>query len=494
MSKRKEILNDSDSVQSDADLLAHIRSLGLNTVEDYRRWCDRHGFSRRTQKHWRQRLKERAAATRAEADRRLARRKLEVRKPKQVIAQICDGSITEDLLTQPHFAAICRVLRSAQDNHKTKLAAQRLFLHLSGSELLSSNPVIAELGWQLGNSYVEAVGAFGRFAHAWVRPPEDWGPKTHNVKRQFASLARHLFAEWPVPAFMDAVWFKGNSEEGLRQQRWFLHVGRGENIRHADVPIPFTKRMAHHFMQAPSDLTVEAAVRWGQIHALGGHERLVRAVIGTRLEKDFSNNDFWTSVLRWLIEHPLLDVSHVGPLIDYLNNQRFTPQETLVDGVVRVGPPPQPNFTMRGRSPETLLRLVEQWHHKLSRRPHQAADWLASGITPFEFVEGSHHGGNRRIWTIQELLSTKALMAEGRAMKHCVGSYASSCSRGVSSIWTLEVEEAEGVRKVLTIEVNRQARLICQARGKCNAPPGDKHRSILQRWASQAGLALAKHA
>ena len=94
---------------------------------------------------------------------------------------------------------------------------------------------------------------------------------------------------------------------------------------------------------------------------------------------------------------------------------------------------------------------------------------------------------------LAQLLSTKALVAEGRTMKHCVASYAHSCASGMCSIWTLEVETFEGRTKVLTIEVQTGMKLIYQARGKCNMLPGDKHRGILGRWAEQAGLQLAKH-
>ena len=90
-------------------------------------------------------------------------------------------------------------------------------------------------------------------------------------------------------------------------------------------------------------------------------------------------------------------------------------------------------------------------------------------------------------------MNTEALFAEGRAMKHCVSTYARSCAHGQCSIWTMEVETFEGKRKVLTIEVNNAARLICQARGECNALPGEKHRSLLQRWAQQSGLRVANY-
>ena len=162
-----------------------------------------------------------------------------------------------------------------------------------------------------------------------------WKPQTHNSRRQFASLARHLFAEWPVPAFMDSGWFLGNGRGAIQQQEWFLHVGRGQNIRTADLPLPYTKRMAHHFMQAPADLTVEAALRWGQIHGLGGSERLARAVLGTRLGTSFGHDDFWITVLQFFIANPMLDLAHVGPIIDYIEQQRFVSQDVFVaPGVV----------------------------------------------------------------------------------------------------------------------------------------------------------------
>ena len=252
--------------------------------------------------------------------------------------------------------------------------------------------------------------------------------------------------------------------------------------------------MAHHFMQAPADLTVEAALRWGQIHGLGGTGRLARAVIGTRLGTDFRNDDFWVTVLQFFIANPMLDLAHVGPIIDYIHHQRFVSQDVFVaPGIVERRGPAQPNLTMKGRSPASLLRQVEAWHRTLAKVEQPRADWPPCGIEGFEFVEGAGRGGNLKIWSITELLSTKALVAEGRTMKHCVATYAHSCAGGLCSIWSLEVETFEGRSKVLTVEVHNATRSICQARGKCNMLPGDKHRGILRRWAEQAGLKLASY-
>jgi hypothetical protein len=217
-------------------------------------------------------------------------------------------------------------------------------------------------------------------------------------------------------------------------------------------------------------------------------------VIATRLGTCFENDDFWETVLHWLIEHPMLDQAQVGPIVDYIHHRRFvSPDVFIAPGVIERRDPPQPNFMMKGRTPEALLRQVEEWHRQLTHVSQPAAEWNRSGIGGFEFIEGSERGGNLKIWTLTELLSSKALVTEGRTMKHCVATYARSCAQGHSSIWTLEVESFEGRCKVLTVEVNNAAKLICQARGKCNALPGDKHRGILRRWAEDAGLRLANY-
>lgn len=496
MVQNRQVCTPND--QPDPELLEHIAALGLNGPDDYIQWCALHGFSRRLNKHWRQRLKERSFHTEAVCRARLTQKKRELRKPDKVLEAIYTGDLKAEDITQPHLKQICRAFEAAKScgrtrHDRTRQSLLELLLHVgSRGKLLLPRFVFPEYGRTLGNTFVGGLLALARFSHEWLRPLNQWKPKTHNVRRQFSSLARHLFAEWPVPAFMDSVWFKGDGEDAMHQRGWFLHVGSGRNIRTADLPLPFTKRMAHHFIHAPADLTVDAALRWGQIHGLGGDARVARATLPTRIGTVFENDEFWITVLRFFIANPMLDTAHFGPIIDYIHHQRFVFEDTVVaPGVVERRGPPQPNFTIKGRNVESLLAQVSAWHQKLAKTQPQQPDWSPSGIEGFEFLEGSEKNGTHRIWTITELLTAKALVAEGRAMKHCVGSYSHSCARGATSIWTLEAETDAGRAKLLTIEVRNAAHLICQARGKCNAMPAEKHRSILRRWAEKAGLTLA---
>src|SRR5262245_34844152 len=123
--------------EPDPDLMTHIQSLGLSTVEDYLGWCARHGFSRRTDKHWRVRLKERSYANRAIAEARLAQKKQELRNPEKIIARIFNGELDEDQVTEPHLKAVCRARKSAQESRRTRVAYHDLLRHVSvGSGLV----------------------------------------------------------------------------------------------------------------------------------------------------------------------------------------------------------------------------------------------------------------------------------------------------------------------------------------------------------------------
>ncbi len=488
--KKSQLTQNPEEVQ----FQAHLEALGLNSMADYRAWCSHYGFGPATKKSERQRELEVREARRAFAEHRLSQKKREQRSFRATVDEIFRGQLIADQVTSQTLKLLCEAYVSLQACKFVRQAFRELLSAVGdATDLIRVNPVISQYGLSRGNTYLDALLALAHHAQEWIRPPMEWKPTTHNVDRQFQSLSRHLFARWPVPAFMDSVWFQGTSFEARQKQTWFVHLGRGENIRTLPLPIPYTKRMAHHFMQAPAESTVEEALRWGQIRALGGSTRLVKSVMGTRLRTCYKQNEFWTTVFQFLIANPMLDLAHVGPLIDYLQNEKFTPQEVFVSpGVIEHRPPSQPNLTMKGRSPETLLRNVDAWHRNLSKVKQTAAEWVASGIGGFRFVEGAETGDNARIWTVTELLSSAALIAEGRKMKHCVATYARSCAQGVCSIWAMETENISGRSKVLTLEVSNQTRVLVQARGKCNVLPTQKERGILQRWADQAGLQLGK--
>ena len=339
-------------------------------------------------------------------------------------------------------AAIDRAIRdmfAAIPGHHaaTTAAFQRLLRHVRGRSGLLHPPGGAGRYELKGYDDVLA-GLLSLATFDWLRPVEDWEPAGDNPLPQFSSLARHLLAAYPVPDFMTSVWFKGPDAEARRQQRWYAHVGAGRNIRTADLPLPYTKMMAHHFLQAPHHLTVEQALRWGQVRGLGGSKGLAMAVAATRLGRSFDSEDFWVTVVHFFVNHPDLDTSQVGPIVDYLHHQRFVPQEVCLEEseLINLGPP-QPDLSMKGRTPRSLSRQVAEWQRGLGRWPRMPTLWWPRcGIGEFRLAEPGIEGPGQRVWTIRELHSSRQLRIEGKSMHHCVADYVRLCLKKRSSIWS----------------------------------------------------------
>jgi hypothetical protein len=261
------------------------------------------------------------------------------------------------------------------------------------------------------------------------------------------------------------------------------------------LPFPFTKKIAHHFHTAPRTYSIEAAIRWGEVHALGGDARISNALLETRLVREFRDNSFWKRVLDFFVRNPMLDTAHINPIIDYIWSQKYDDRVIFVErGVAENCGPAQPNFSMNGRTAESLLRAVQAWHRQLGKEVKGGdLQWKESGLDDFQHIEGSPQKKNMTVWKIRELLSSGELIAEGRQMRHCVASYAQSCAKGICSIWTMDSETEQGIEKRVTIEINRKQNEILQVRGKMNRKPTEKEKDILNRWAAQAGLEIAAY-
>jgi hypothetical protein len=463
-------------------LESHLTHLRINSISDYKAWCKEHGFSQGLNKSWAQFQRERLVPKREAAERALVESRKE-KKPRKIIEKIFSGEVTH--VKRPALNTILQ--ETKRFDPVIKDALMRVILHIDDlTDFLDE-----KLTFHFGKvDILDGLLNIAKFYRHWQRPIEDWKPRTHNTRRQFSSFVRHLMAKYDVPTFMDSVWFKKNKTH----QRWFLHIGLGGNIRKAKkLPVELTKKMAHNFLQAPNDYSVEGALRWGQVHGLGGNALLANTLLTTRLCEDIVNDDFWIGVIHFFINNPMLDMVHVGPIIDYVHNQKYAPQEVFVEeGVIQRRGPAQPDFSMKGRSVNVLLTQVGAWHRDLAKAAKAPRRWVKCGIKPFEFVEGKDR--NQKRWTITELLNSHALQQEGKAMKHCVGSYSSSCANGSKSIWSMKCEkDVTGPKRVLTIAVGSRTKSITEARGHCNEKPGINELKILRRWAVKEELVLSDY-
>lgn len=383
-------------------------------------------------------------------------------------------------------------------------ALQRLLNYLTHrTELVRAEPVVAYLGPQAGNTYLDALLMLALNHAEWRSEPEYWEPETTDAKAQFYTLSRHLFAVYPVPAFLDAAWFEGFSEQGDRHRHWFRHIGGGQNVRTAPGPIALTKMAAHHFLLAPEASSIVGALRWGQVLGLGGGEHLAQAIAESKLGEILPDEPFWASVIHFFVNNPKMDVNHVGPIVDYIYYQKFGQQSVPGErGRVVWTDAPQPDFEMKGRTLVALQRSLHEWHEELAKEAkRQVTNWPSSGIDPFSLEERDKASGTTYLWSIRELTDSRQLQEEGSEMRHCVRTYADGCVKGTTSIWSLRAQALPQRRshRLLTIEVNNRRRAIVQVRGKCNLGLGsyrNNHRmrlasEMIRRWARQEHLGVS---
>ena len=485
MAKQKKTATKKPPARLPLRFVKHLKTLGM-TESAYIDWCWDNGFIGSTSKtpvelEAETSFHQALAIRYKDLDRSL-------KNPRQLIRDACAGKINPHELTRLKWSEFCRVVAQSNCDPKKRKQLEELLLHVNkhGDFLFER----ITLGDHIFH-YVEALIQLNYRRDRWIRPLKDWKPGIRNRQRQFASLARHLLAKYPVPNFMDSAWFRMG--EGTRKYRdWFLLVGEGHNIRSAKkLPISLTKKMAHRFLEAPSHYSVEQAIRWGEVHALGGDQRLIETLLATRIGENFEHNEFWQSVIRFFINHPLLDRRHARPIIDYLQFQKFEYQEIMVaPEVVERAPPPYPQLTMQGRTPAALLRQVDDWHQDLHKsRNALGLNFKPSGITGWSTKPGK---GKSPGWSIRELLTGSELIIEGKALNHCVASYADSCEKSVCSIWTMEKANASGTSKILTIEVTRSNSIV-QVRGKNNRLATRVEFDTIKKWAQKSGLAIDRY-
>ena len=218
----------------------------------------------------------------------------------------------------------------------------------SRSRLLRFQPVSGKAGWSHVEYTLRGMLALCQNRKNWLRDMKDWSPSDDSLHRQFASLARHLLATHPIPEFLTKVWFEEPSPRAVKHQKFYKHLGLGNSIRGADLPIPLTKPMARFFNQAPDHFTVEQALRWSQVLGLGGDKDLAMKIIATDLGTRFEFENFWVKVIRFLIDRPDLDRRMIPPVFDYLDAKRgqFFPS---------------PFHRMTDRQWERFLNKVRKW-------------------------------------------------------------------------------------------------------------------------------------
>jgi hypothetical protein len=237
------------------------------------------------------------------------------------------------------------------------------------------------------------------------------------------------------------------------------------------------------------DLTLPQMLRYGQFIGMGVSEKLTTVAVRTQLGRSHADDAAAVAVARFLALNDDTRRRDVQQIVDYVVARRRGFEEIAA----------QPNFTLGRRNPRTVMWEIRRWNEEVNRIRHapQRA-WASCGIGGFEQIVIDEHFEVMR-WAIVELTDSSELAAEGRAMRHCVATFAWSCAQGECAIFALRGDDCAGaggfggaVRHVATMEVALSSRAIAQCQGPCNGRVDAKAMEIIARWAALRGVDLAK--
>ena len=339
---------------------------------------------------------------------------------------------------------------------------------------------------------VESLVNLSRFMWAHISAVADWPGTSASWRPAVCSLARHLTCKYAVPTFLAASWYATDDVYAEKKREWFVAHARGASFRSLDLPIEMTRKMEHIFLTSHDHLSVEQAMRRAELLAMGASDGLVGAVLATRSATDLGNGAFWRTVWLFLIANMrAIDLAQVGPMIDFVQAIRHERVAVETPEGIVLRDPPQPSFSMKGRTVQSMLRLMQDWHRSLGLA-NGGLTWAPSPLQPMTLEEPRQDlSAPPNVWQMMELTNGAQLRAEGTALRHCVASYAYLCWRGVSRIWSLRLHRGEKVCHVLTVEVDMKRRAVVQARGWGNRVPSGKPLRLLQDWAVRERVRLA---
>lgn len=339
---------------------------------------------------------------------------------------------------------------------------------------------------------VEALVNLSRFGKAHIRSATDWTGTISSWRLAVSSLAHHLVCKYEVPMFLTSSWYATEDAAEDKKRCWFVAHARGASFRSLDLPIAMTRKMERIFVASPDHLAIEYAIRRAELIALGVPSEFIQVVLSSRLATDLSNGMFWRTVWYFLIANARdVDAGQIGPMIDFIQAIRHerTAMETQ-NGTVELDPP-LPAFSMKGRTIQSMFRLMHEWHRSLGLGSAGLA-WTPSAFKPMLIEDPSQDVSiPPRRWQIIELTNSAQLRAEGSALHHCVASYAEGCRWGASRIWSVRSQRGEKIRHALTVEVDPKRRVIIQARGLANRAASGRPLRLLQEWAVRERLRMA---
>jgi len=317
---------------------------------------------------------------------------------------------------------------------------------------------------------IQAVFNMFLFRKHWLNDLYTWRPKSKQPLVQVRELAEFLFCKYRMPDFLHKAFYENTNALFIK---WYIHIGNGGRAKDLEqIPVVFTQKMAHYFLQAHYKFTIMESLRWAQVKGLGGTDTLAERIAYSWIaQKPFGDEQFWFSFLNLLVNGGMFNCDKLTELIDYVREAK---RENCL-------------YNLKGRNLTSLVRQSDEWHKRFSKYKGNEI-WKPCGIG------GLKHEKKKELIVIEELTETAKLREEGRAMKHCVASYSFYCAKGRSAIFSIR-KFSGGILldTMATVEVNLSLNRIVQAKAKMNNPINEEARYYMQAWAASEALSLSPY-
>ncbi|MBX3571245.1 MAG: PcfJ domain-containing protein [Mesorhizobium sp.] len=328
---------------------------------------------------------------------------------------------------------------------------------------------------------------------AVLRPAHEWRPKlkTRDPGRLRLAAARHLYARYPVPAHLERIWLEPDgieADEAMLRKRWYVAAAKGESLYKAGASQWMTRKEVHAFLNASGDLSFEQAFWLAIARSTKADPAIASRIARSKIVRTpRAELGFWREAARFFCANPAT-VEEIDDLCDFIVAARERDR----------------GFSLKGRTLGSLRRLSAEWHRDMAtiaridamqrrfadEKVRREARWSGSRLQDWTWQPpGKEAKARREEFVVAQLTSAEDLVAESRAMHHCVWSYAGKCIAGQASIWSLRQRSGKDVSRLLTIELDRADRAV-QIRGFANRVATADERKILDRWAQARGVAL----
>lgn len=306
-----------------------------------------------------------------------------------------------------------------------------------------------------------------------IRPLKTFTAKSKSEKALFSELIRHLFCKYKIPKWIESQ-FRASSLDKTNEFIVLVQDGKNADNLYKLSGLYLSHKASHYAYNAPDDtISFRAAIVYGLARAAKCNEYLAVKLSTTRLYELLSRKtryEWCLAWLQWLGCQPMFDSDRVGEMVDFII---------------------QSDINMKGRTMASFMRLVDVWHDEQAAIAKTYGGILPSSKIPnWEYTEKKKDEDLDAYtyvdWKIVNITTGKELRAEGKELKHCVGSFFSSIENRRCDIFSLRMNK----KIIATIELRLPENVIVQIRGNCNSVVTGKPKLMIEKWARKYGIGI----